>query len=139
MIFRWSLIIYISCLDFLTLTQHFFFFMNFNAAVYTFYALIALYPFNLSSSLSLQEEELRHLEARRGLELQGLQPHEAAWPQERALLQQEVRLFRQNAIIVYMKLRWILMHWRLGRRTDADEDGAEVRPNVEIELGSVSS
>ncbi|XP_017351335.2 microtubule cross-linking factor 1 isoform X4 [Ictalurus punctatus] len=79
---------------------------------------------NLPSSIT-QEEELRHLEARRGLELQGLQTHEPAWPQERALLQQEVRLFRQNVIIVYMKLRWILMHWRLGRRTDVAEEGAE--------------
>lgn len=69
------------------------------------------------------------MEARRGLELQGLQSHEPAWIQERALLQQEVRLFRQNTIIVYMKLRWILMHWRLGRRTDVAEEGApaEVR------------
>ncbi|KAI4902747.1 hypothetical protein NFI96_015262 [Prochilodus magdalenae] len=78
---------------------------------------------SLSSSIT-QEEERRRLEARRGLELQGLQSHELAWPQERALLQQEVRLFRQNTIIVYMKLRWILMHWRLGRRTDIAEEGA---------------
>ncbi|XP_066512699.1 microtubule cross-linking factor 1-like [Hoplias malabaricus] len=76
----------------------------------------------LSSSIT-QEEERRRLEARRGLELQGLQSHELAWPQERALLQQEVRLFRQNTIIVYMKLRWILMHWRLGRKTDIAEEG----------------
>ncbi|XP_022534698.2 microtubule cross-linking factor 1 isoform X2 [Astyanax mexicanus] len=78
---------------------------------------------SLPGSLT-QEEDRRRLEARRGLELQGLQSHEPAWPQERALLQQEVRLFRQNTIIVYMKLRWILMHWRLGRRTDVTEEGA---------------
>ncbi|KAL7851245.1 hypothetical protein AOLI_G00216010 [Acnodon oligacanthus] len=77
---------------------------------------------SLSSSIT-QEEERRRLEARRGLELQGLQSHELAWPQERALLQQEVRLFRQNTIIVYTKLRYILMHWRLGRRTDIAEEG----------------
>lgn len=64
--------------------------------------------------------------------MQGLQPHEPTWPQETALLQQEVRLFRQNAIIVYMKLRWILMHWRLGRRAEAAEEGAEVSLNEEV-------
>uniref|UniRef100_A0A8C2D8S1 Microtubule crosslinking factor 1 n=1 Tax=Cyprinus carpio TaxID=7962 RepID=A0A8C2D8S1_CYPCA len=71
-----------------------------------------------------EEEERRRDEARRGLELQGLQSHEPTWPQERVLLQQEVRLFHHNMVIVYMKLRWILMHWRLGRRTDALEEGA---------------
>ncbi|XP_041963206.1 microtubule cross-linking factor 1 isoform X2 [Alosa sapidissima] len=63
-------------------------------------------------------------EARRGLELQGLQTHEAPWPQERALLQQEVRLFRHHTVVLYMKLRWILTHWRLGRRAEAGEEGA---------------
>lgn len=77
----------------------------------------------------VKEEERRHAEVRRGLELQGLQSHEPTWPQERVLLQQEVRLFRHNMVIVYMKLRWILMHWRLGRRTDGVDEGAhaEVR------------
>ncbi|KAG1930566.1 microtubule cross-linking factor 1 isoform X1 [Pimephales promelas] len=76
-----------------------------------------------SSSIP-QEEERRRAEARRGLELQGLQSHEPTWPQERVQLQQEVRLFRHNIVIVYMKLRWILMHWRLGRRTDGVDEGA---------------
>uniref|UniRef100_A0A672L6E3 Microtubule crosslinking factor 1 n=1 Tax=Sinocyclocheilus grahami TaxID=75366 RepID=A0A672L6E3_SINGR len=78
---------------------------------------------SFTSSIT-QEEERRRAEARRGLELQGLQSHEPTWPQERVLLQQEVRLFRHNMVIVYMKLRWILMHWRLGRRTDGLEEGA---------------
>ncbi|XP_016421965.1 microtubule cross-linking factor 1 isoform X3 [Sinocyclocheilus rhinocerous] len=78
---------------------------------------------SFTSSIT-QEEERRRAEARRGLELQGLQSHEPTWPQERGLLQQEVRLFRHNMVIVYMKLRWILMHWRLGRRTDGLEEGA---------------
>ncbi|KAL2096860.1 hypothetical protein ACEWY4_006067 [Coilia grayii] len=63
-------------------------------------------------------------EARRGLELQGLQTHDAPWPQERAMLQQELRLFRHHTVILYMKLRWILTHWRLGRRAEAGEEGA---------------
>ncbi|XP_042568737.1 microtubule cross-linking factor 1-like isoform X3 [Cyprinus carpio] len=79
---------------------------------------------DIFTSSITQEEERRRAEARRGLELQGLQSHEPSWPQERVLLQQEVRLFHHNMVIVYMKLRWILMHWRLGRRTDALEEGA---------------
>ncbi|XP_059200221.1 microtubule cross-linking factor 1 [Centropristis striata] len=74
-------------------------------------------------SLPQQEDERLRLEAQRGaLELQGLQTHEVPWPQERAMLQQEVRLFRRNTIIFYMKLRWILVHWRLGRKVDTGEE-----------------
>ncbi|XP_049930383.1 microtubule cross-linking factor 1 isoform X5 [Epinephelus moara] len=70
-----------------------------------------------------QEDERLRLEAQRaGLELQGLQTHEVPWPQERAVLQQELRLFRRNTIIFYMKLRWILMHWRLSRKDDSGEE-----------------
>ncbi|XP_069366683.1 microtubule cross-linking factor 1 isoform X2 [Paralichthys olivaceus] len=72
-----------------------------------------------------QEDELLCLEAQRGgLELLGLQSHEVPWAQERALLQQEVRLFRRNTIIFYMKLRWILTHWRLSRKDDSAEETA---------------
>ncbi|XP_059358612.1 microtubule cross-linking factor 1-like [Carassius carassius] len=78
---------------------------------------------SFTSSIT-QEEERRGAEVRRGLELQGLQSHEPTWPQERVLLQQEVRSYRHNMVIVYMKLRWILMHWRLGLRTDGLEEGA---------------
>ncbi|KAM4727577.1 microtubule cross-linking factor 1 isoform 2-T2 [Anableps anableps] len=70
-----------------------------------------------------QEEQCLRLEAQReGLELQGLQSHEAPWAQERALLQHEVRLFRRNTIIFYMKLRGILLHWRLGCKGDSREE-----------------
>ncbi|KAI7809793.1 putative protein SOGA2-like [Triplophysa rosa] len=79
---------------------------------------------SITSTSITQDEERWRSEARRGLELQGLQSHEPAWPQERVLLQQEVRCFRHNIVIVYMKLRWILMHWRLGRKTDATEESA---------------
>ncbi|XP_076004435.1 microtubule cross-linking factor 1 [Genypterus blacodes] len=88
-----------------------------------------------------QEEERLRLEAQRaGLELQGLQTHEPPWAQERAVLQQEVRLFRRNTIIFYMKLRWILMHWRLGRKPEAGDEA--VHPELEKlegipELGAI--
>ncbi|XP_062259748.1 microtubule cross-linking factor 1 isoform X2 [Platichthys flesus] len=77
-----------------------------------------------------QEDELLRLEAQRGgLELLGLHTHEGPWAQERALLQQEVRLFRRNTIIFYMKLRRILTHWRLSRK----DDSAEETPHPEFE------
>uniref|UniRef100_A0A8C3B3X4 Microtubule crosslinking factor 1 n=1 Tax=Cyclopterus lumpus TaxID=8103 RepID=A0A8C3B3X4_CYCLU len=91
-------------------------------------------PFHLTSffwSLRQHEDKRLRLEAQRGaLELQGLQTHEVPWPQERAVLQQEVRLFRRNTIIFYMKLRWILVHWRLGRK----DDSAEETGNTEVSL-----
>ncbi|XP_074545451.1 microtubule cross-linking factor 1 isoform X3 [Halichoeres trimaculatus] len=77
-------------------------------------------------SLPQQDDERLRLEAQRGaLELQGLQSHEVPWTQERAMLQQEVRLFRRNTIIFYMKLRSILMHWRLGRRDESSEEAGQ--------------
>ncbi|XP_037315059.2 microtubule cross-linking factor 1 isoform X2 [Pungitius pungitius] len=81
-------------------------------------------------SFPQQEDERLRLEAQRGgLNLQGLQTHEVPWPQERATLQQEVRLFRRNNIIFYMKLRWILTHWRLGSKDDCGEEAG----NPELE------
>ncbi|XP_049930381.1 microtubule cross-linking factor 1 isoform X3 [Epinephelus moara] len=78
---------------------------------------------DLVTDFQQQEDERLRLEAQRaGLELQGLQTHEVPWPQERAVLQQELRLFRRNTIIFYMKLRWILMHWRLSRKDDSGEE-----------------
>ncbi|XP_026229872.1 microtubule cross-linking factor 1 isoform X3 [Anabas testudineus] len=82
-------------------------------------------------SLPQEDERLRlEVQAQRGrLELQGLQSHEVPWAQERAVLQQEIRMFRRNTIIFYMKLRWILMHWRLGCKDDAGE--GTVHPEFE--------
>ncbi|CAG5896445.1 unnamed protein product [Menidia menidia] len=72
----------------------------------------------------LEEERLRLEAPRDPLELQGLQSQEAPWPQERAALQQELRLFRRNTVVFYMKLRWILTHWRLGRKDDPGDKPA---------------
>ncbi|TKS79544.1 Microtubule cross-linking factor 1 [Collichthys lucidus] len=87
-------------------------------------------------SLPQQDDERLRLEAQRGgLELQGLQSHEVPWNQERATLQQEVRFFRRNTIIFYMKLRWILTHWRLARRDDPGEE--TVHPEYEKLEGGI--
>ncbi|KAM6948950.1 LOW QUALITY PROTEIN: microtubule cross-linking factor 1 [Aplochiton taeniatus] len=84
-----------------------------------------------------QEEERARLEARRdGLELQGLQGHEVPWPQERALLQQEVRLFRHNTIVFYMKLRSILTQWRHSGESEASHPEYEKLEGIP-ELGVI--
>ncbi|KAG9347814.1 hypothetical protein JZ751_003830, partial [Albula glossodonta] len=55
-------------------------------------------------------------------ELPGPRPQEPAWVQERVLLQQDLRLFRHSTFLLYVKLRWLLRHWRQGRRTDEGEE-----------------
>ncbi|KAF3698711.1 Microtubule cross-linking factor 1 [Channa argus] len=81
-------------------------------------------------ALPQQGDERLRLDAQRGgLELQGLQSHDVPWTQERAVLQQEIRMFRRNTIIFYMKLRWILMHWRLSCKGDTGEEA--VHPELE--------
>ncbi|KAG7455476.1 hypothetical protein MATL_G00257170 [Megalops atlanticus] len=59
----------------------------------------------------------------RGLELQG-RGLEPAWFQERAVLQQELRLLRHSTAVFYVKLRSLLTHWRLARRADTSTEGA---------------
>lgn len=78
-----------------------------------------------------QEDERLRLQGRQaGLELQGLQGHESPWTQERAALQQEVRLFRRNTVIFYMKLRSILMRRRLGCKDQEEAEPPEVWSRV---------
>ncbi|XP_061879227.1 microtubule cross-linking factor 1-like isoform X5 [Entelurus aequoreus] len=80
-----------------------------------------------------QEEKRPHPETQHAvLQLPGLQSPESPWAQEKAALQQEVRLFRRNTAIFYMKLRSILAQWRLGRKVEALDEGAQP------ELGDVS-
>ncbi|KAI4809100.1 hypothetical protein KUCAC02_018013, partial [Chaenocephalus aceratus] len=75
------------------------------------------------AALPQPEDDALRLEAQRGaLELHGLQTHDVPWPQERAVLQQEVRLFRRNTIIFYVKLRSILTSWRLGHKDMGEEE-----------------
>ncbi|XP_061879205.1 microtubule cross-linking factor 1-like isoform X6 [Entelurus aequoreus] len=80
-----------------------------------------------------QEEKRPHPETQHAaLQLPGLQSPESPWAQEKAALQQEVRLFRRNTAIFYMKLRSILAQWRLGRKVEELDEGAQP------ELGDVS-
>ncbi|XP_061695739.1 microtubule cross-linking factor 1 isoform X2 [Syngnathoides biaculeatus] len=82
-------------------------------------------------SLPQEDERSRSEPQRQHLELPGLlQGPEACWAQERASLQQEIRLFRRNTAIFYMKLKSILVRWRLGSRDGATPDDG-VQPEVE--------
>uniref|UniRef100_A0A3B3ZC80 Uncharacterized protein n=1 Tax=Periophthalmus magnuspinnatus TaxID=409849 RepID=A0A3B3ZC80_9GOBI len=47
------------------------------------------------------------------------------WPQERAALHQELRLFRRNTIILYMKLRATLAQWRSRHREEPAEGATQ--------------
>ncbi|XP_039111163.1 microtubule cross-linking factor 1 isoform X3 [Hyaena hyaena] len=93
-------------------------------------------------SLEMEEE---HLYALRWKELEmhslALQNtlHERTWSDERNLMQQELRSLKQNIFLFYVKLRWLLKHWRQGKRMDEEgEDFTESeRPETLPRLGEL--
>lgn len=92
---------------------------------------LSLFPFKM-------EEE--HLYALRWKELEmhslALQNtlHERTWSDERNLLQQELRSLKQNIFLFYVKLRWLLKHWRQGKQMEEEgEDFTEVPPHPHTE------
>ncbi|XP_045880889.1 microtubule cross-linking factor 1 isoform X3 [Meles meles] len=83
------------------------------------------------SCFSLEMEE-EHLYALRWKELEmhslALQNtlHERTWSDERNLMQQELRSLKQNIFLFYVKLRWLLKHWRQGKQMEEEgEDFTE--------------
>ncbi|XP_055656003.1 microtubule cross-linking factor 1 isoform X6 [Falco peregrinus] len=82
-------------------------------------------------SLELEEEHMQTLR-RKDLEVQSLtlqnKLEEKTWSQEKSLLQQELRHFKQDTFLLYVKLKWLLKHWRQGKRME--EEGEDV---LEIE------
>uniref|UniRef100_A0A2K5BZ69 Microtubule crosslinking factor 1 n=1 Tax=Aotus nancymaae TaxID=37293 RepID=A0A2K5BZ69_AOTNA len=80
------------------------------------------------SCFSLEMEE-EHLYALRWKELEmhslALQNtlHERTWSDEKNLMQQELRSLKQNIFLFYVKLRWLLKHWRQGKQME--EEGEE--------------
>ncbi|XP_075849791.1 microtubule cross-linking factor 1 isoform X3 [Microcebus murinus] len=81
------------------------------------------------SCFSLEMEE-EHLYALRWKELEmhslALQStlHERTWSDEKNLMQQELRSLKQNIFLFYVKLRWLLKHWRQG--TQMEEEGEDL-------------
>uniref|UniRef100_A0A8C0RYV4 Microtubule crosslinking factor 1 n=1 Tax=Canis lupus familiaris TaxID=9615 RepID=A0A8C0RYV4_CANLF len=90
------------------------------------------------SCFSLEMEE-EHLYALRWKELEmhslALQNtlHEQTWSDERNLMQQELRSMKQNIFLFYVKLRWLLRHWRQGKQMEEEgEDFTEVVENQQL-------
>ncbi|XP_062426130.1 microtubule cross-linking factor 1 isoform X3 [Rhea pennata] len=81
--------------------------------------------------VQLEEEHMQTLR-RKDLEVQSLtlqnKLEEKTWSQEKGLLQQELRHFKQDTFLLYVKLKWLLKHWRQGKRLE--EEGEDV---LEIE------
>ncbi|XP_056339636.1 microtubule cross-linking factor 1 isoform X6 [Oenanthe melanoleuca] len=81
-------------------------------------------------SLELEEEHMQTLR-RKDLEVQSLtlqnKLEEKTWSQEKTLLQQELRHFKQDTFLLYVKLKWLLKHWRQGKRMEEEgEDTLEI-------------
>ncbi|XP_077348588.1 microtubule cross-linking factor 1 isoform X1 [Lithobates pipiens] len=78
--------------------------------------------------IQLEEEHLKNIR-RKDLEVQGLtlqnKLEEKTWGQEKCLLQQELRNFKRNVFIFYVKLKWLLAHWRQCKRVE-EEVGDEL-------------
>ncbi|XP_029420164.1 microtubule cross-linking factor 1 isoform X4 [Nannospalax galili] len=51
--------------------------------------------------------------------------HERTWSDEKNLLQQELRSLKQNIFLFYVKLRWLLKHWRQGKQMEEGEELTE--------------
>ncbi|XP_052642865.1 microtubule cross-linking factor 1 isoform X7 [Harpia harpyja] len=85
----------------------------------------------LITDFQLEEEHMQTLR-RKDLEVQSLtlqnKLEEKTWNQEKSLLQQELRHFKQDTFLLYVKLKWLLKHWRQGKRME--EEGEDV---LEIE------
>lgn len=79
--------------------------------------------------IQLEEEHLKNIR-RKDLEVQSLtlqnKLEEKTWGQEKSLLQQELRNFKQNVFVLYVKLRWLLAHWRQCKWVEEEEVGDEL-------------
>ncbi|XP_074196454.1 microtubule cross-linking factor 1 isoform X3 [Rhinolophus sinicus] len=80
----------------------------------------------------IRKMEEEHLYALRWKELEmnslALQNtlHERTWSDERNVMQQELRSLKQNIFLFYVKLRWLLKHWRQGKQMEEEgEDFTE--------------
>ncbi|XP_034285369.1 microtubule cross-linking factor 1 isoform X2 [Pantherophis guttatus] len=75
--------------------------------------------------IQLEEDHLQNLQ-RKDLEVQSLtlqnKLEEKTWSQEKILMDQELRHFKQNIFILYVKLKWLLKHWRHGRQIEKQEE-----------------
>ncbi|KAM8966914.1 microtubule cross-linking factor 1 [Pelodytes ibericus] len=73
--------------------------------------------------IQLEEEHLKTIR-RKDLEIQSItlqnKLEEKTWGQEKSLLQQELRNFKQNVFVLYIKLKWLLAQWRQCKRVEQE-------------------
>ncbi|ELK30637.1 Coiled-coil domain-containing protein 165 [Myotis davidii] len=86
-------------------------------------------------NLEMEEDHLYALRWKElemhSLALQGALP-ERTWSDERNLVQQELRSLKQNIFLFYVKLRWLLKHWRQGKQME--EEGEDFTESEHPEL-----
>ncbi|XP_055489903.1 microtubule cross-linking factor 1 isoform X1 [Leucoraja erinacea] len=74
-----------------------------------------------SKILQIEEENQKNL-LRKDYEVQSLnlqnRLEQKSWSHERTLLLQEMRMFKQNTFLFYVKLKWLLKHWRQGKKVE---------------------
>ncbi|XP_004414420.1 PREDICTED: protein SOGA2 [Odobenus rosmarus divergens] len=86
---------------------------------------------------TIRKMEEEHLYALRWKELEmhslALQNtlHERTWSDERNLMQQELRSLKQNIFLFYVKLRWLLKHWRQGKPMEEEGEDFTEREHPE--------
>lgn len=60
--------------------------------------------------------------------------HKRTWTDEKNMLQQELRSLKQNIFLFYVKLRWLLKHWRQRKQMEeGEEDFVEVMPPTHLD------
>ncbi|XP_054443353.1 microtubule cross-linking factor 1 isoform X7 [Pteronotus mesoamericanus] len=66
--------------------------------------------------------------------------HERTWSDERNLMQQELRSLKQNIFLFYVKLRWLLKHWRQGKQMEEEGEGftESEHPELHPRLGELA-
>uniref|UniRef100_UPI00398E4C4D microtubule cross-linking factor 1 isoform X2 n=1 Tax=Pristiophorus japonicus TaxID=55135 RepID=UPI00398E4C4D len=74
-----------------------------------------------SKIIQIEEENQKNL-LRKDFEVQSLnlqnRLEQKSWSHERTLLLQEMRMFKQHTFLFYVKLKWLLKHWRQGKKIE---------------------
>ncbi|XP_067410615.1 microtubule cross-linking factor 2 isoform X2 [Emydura macquarii macquarii] len=94
---------------------------------------------NFSQKICQLREDQQKALLRREFELQSLslqrRLEQKFWSQEKNLLVQESQQFKQNFLLLFMKLKWFLKRWRQGKILHSEGDGfLEVNSMKELYL-----
>nr|XP_033818869.1 protein SOGA1 isoform X2 [Geotrypetes seraphini] len=94
---------------------------------------------SINQRVSQLKEDQQKMLQRREFELQSLnlqrRLEQKFWSQEKNLLLQESQQFKQNFVLLFLKLKWFLKHWRQGKILHGDGgDFLEVNSLKELYL-----